>query len=118
MFASHGRIPTYQVMQLYIQLLEMRTTTPGVSPFDSGPAVDTPMEGDPVDVVHLGTYWRSEVGTWFMLPAPLPDPYQLTIDCHFHILYLDVMEEDRLTDIGVHHSFNVKKTILRNMQLL
>ncbi|MED6197782.1 hypothetical protein PIB30_059893 [Stylosanthes scabra] len=49
MFASHERILTDQVMQLYVQVLEMRTTTPGAGPSDSGPAVDALMTTDPGD---------------------------------------------------------------------
>ncbi|MED6121898.1 hypothetical protein PIB30_034529, partial [Stylosanthes scabra] len=40
------------------------------------------------------------VGTRFLLPAPLPVSDLPTVDSHFHMLDLDAMKADRLTDIG------------------
>ncbi|MED6172231.1 hypothetical protein PIB30_048084 [Stylosanthes scabra] len=80
MFASHGRILTDQVMQLYVQILDTWTATLRVGPSDLAPEVDALMTADPVDVV-------------------LP-PENTGESDHFHTLDVDAMEEERLTDIG------------------
>ncbi|MED6157939.1 hypothetical protein PIB30_028124 [Stylosanthes scabra] len=40
------------------------------------------------------------VGTLVLLPAPLPIPDLSTVESHFHMLDLDAMEKDPITDIG------------------
>ncbi|MED6114400.1 hypothetical protein PIB30_079875 [Stylosanthes scabra] len=126
MFASYERILSDQVMHLYVQLLETRTTTPRAGPSHSGLAGDTPMAADPVDVPPEQTGEESEsgeedagdtdggssgtsedkyvletpVGTRFLLPAQLLVPDISTMDSHFHTLYFDAIEEERSVDIG------------------
>ncbi|MED6126631.1 hypothetical protein PIB30_080337 [Stylosanthes scabra] len=94
MFASHERILADQVMDLYVQMLDTWTATPG-----TGPSYPAPMTADLVDVVppheHTGETESDEensgdieggssgsgddefvsttsVGNRFLLPAPLP----------------------------------------------
>ncbi|MED6223814.1 hypothetical protein PIB30_077830 [Stylosanthes scabra] len=127
MFASHRRILSDQMMQLYIQLLETRTTTPRLGASHSEPVGDPQMLADPVDDVPLeqireecefgeedpgdtdgGSSGSSEdefvsetpIGTWFLLPAPLPVLDISSMDSHFHTLNLDATEEEWLTYIG------------------
>ncbi|MED6162070.1 hypothetical protein PIB30_066856 [Stylosanthes scabra] len=127
MFASHGRILADQVMDLYVQILDTQTATPGPGPSDLAPEVEAPMTEDPVNVVppheRTGKTESDEedqgdidsgssgsgddefvsttlVSTQFLLPDPLPVPDLSTVDSHFHTLDLDAMEEDRMIDIG------------------
>ncbi|MED6206399.1 hypothetical protein PIB30_026344 [Stylosanthes scabra] len=106
MFASHGRILIDQVMQLYDQVLETRTDTPGVDPSDLGHVADVPMMADPVDVVSPSGHTReSESGSRdddFVLATPVGTRFLLAphswsiVDSHFHMLHLDAMEDERL----------------------
>ncbi|MED6179377.1 hypothetical protein PIB30_000493 [Stylosanthes scabra] len=127
MFASHGRILSNQVMDLYVQILDNWTATPGAGTSNPEPEIQAPMTADPVDVkpphVQIGEtesdggdsgnfeggssgssdnefVENTLVDTRFLLPAPLSVPDLSTVDSHFHTLDLDAMEEDRLTDIG------------------
>ncbi|MED6213816.1 hypothetical protein PIB30_097046 [Stylosanthes scabra] len=50
MFASHGRILSDQVMDLYVQILDTRTSTPGAGTSYPEPEVQAPMTANPVDV--------------------------------------------------------------------
>ncbi|MED6202324.1 hypothetical protein PIB30_104207 [Stylosanthes scabra] len=107
MFASHGRILTNQVMQLYVQILDTQTATPGASPSDSRPAVYAPMMADPVDVIPPPEHTESQSPTTRIqvtLRRAVPDRAIMSL-CrlhhHFHTLHLDAMEEEQLTNIGV-----------------
>ncbi|MED6116999.1 hypothetical protein PIB30_105623, partial [Stylosanthes scabra] len=127
MFASHGRILSDQVMDLYVQILDSRTATPDAGTSNSKPEVQAPMTADPVDVelphMHTGEtesdgedpgdsdgrsscsgedefVGNTPVDTRFLLLTPLPVSDLSTVDSHFNMLDLDAMEEDWLTDIG------------------
>ncbi|MED6132592.1 hypothetical protein PIB30_020419 [Stylosanthes scabra] len=50
MFASHGRILSDQVMDLYVQISDSQTPTPSAGTSNSKPEVQAPMIADPVDV--------------------------------------------------------------------
>ncbi|MED6136561.1 hypothetical protein PIB30_057128 [Stylosanthes scabra] len=90
MFASHGRILLDQVMQLYVQLLETQTATPGVGPSHSGPAGDTPMAADLVYIVSPGNKLERSLSLK---------------ESHFHMLHQIAIEEERLTDTGALQHF-------------
>ncbi|MED6170260.1 hypothetical protein PIB30_029120 [Stylosanthes scabra] len=110
MLESHGRILADQVMDLYVQILDTRTVTPGAGTSNPEPEVQAPMTTDPIDVgplhVHTG---KSEFDGED--PCDYEGGSSGSSDDEFvgnNRSVLDATEEDQLTDIdGVDDDYNL-----------